>query len=213
MAGPIANSWRTSAIKSRILNVAQTSVYQVKLQPPSLVNSFLDSRGFSYSQDGTNVELLCNATTLPGPNFYTHEVKNDHAGVTERMVYRKDFDSSVDFTFMVDHKYDVVEMFDGWMDFIAGYNEDPEEDANQALGYRMRYPNEYRSDNVYISKFEKNVNSVGGGDSSYQMTYQLIGAYPKQVQPTQVNYDRSQVLSYTVSMGFIRYIRTRERLK
>ena len=41
MAGPKPNRINTTTLKSRILNIAQTSVYQVKLQPPGPVQDFL----------------------------------------------------------------------------------------------------------------------------------------------------------------------------
>ena len=52
MAGPRPNKINTSTLKSRILNIAQTSVYQVKLQPPSSVTSFLYREAdISYGRD------------------------------------------------------------------------------------------------------------------------------------------------------------------
>ena len=48
MPGPYPNSVKTSALKSKILHVAQTSVYQVKVQPPVSVLSFLNARNFNY---------------------------------------------------------------------------------------------------------------------------------------------------------------------
>ena len=62
MAAPRPNRIGTSFLKTRILNVAQTSVYQVKLQPTASVINFLrgPSRQVDYnSQDGLNIELLC----------------------------------------------------------------------------------------------------------------------------------------------------------
>ena len=42
--GPI----RTSSLKSRILNLAQTSVYQIKLAPPAAVLEHLKKNGFLF---------------------------------------------------------------------------------------------------------------------------------------------------------------------
>ena len=55
---------------------------------------------------------------LPGSSFSTHEQRNDYSGVTERMVYHREYDINLSFTFMVNNQYDAVEMFDGWMDFL-----------------------------------------------------------------------------------------------
>ena len=54
MAGPSPNTLSISKIKSNLLNLAQTSVYQVKLSPPADVQSFLsqEGRNFSYLLNG-----------------------------------------------------------------------------------------------------------------------------------------------------------------
>ena len=96
MAGAI----RTSDIKSRILQLSQTSVYQVAMQPPGAVLGHLGSEsGFNYGQSGENVELQCSDASLPGSSFSTHEVIGDYHGVRERMAYRRMYDDTTDFTF------------------------------------------------------------------------------------------------------------------
>ena len=94
--GPI----KTSTLKSRILHLAQTSVYQIKLAPPTAVLSHLNLNGFDYDNDGENVELLCNSAVLPGTSLSTHEVIGDYQGVRERMAYRRQYDDTVDLTFL-----------------------------------------------------------------------------------------------------------------
>ena len=76
------NSISISDIKSRVLNVAQTSIYTVKLgQPPGLSN-FGEFEGVS-SDDISNLELSCAETSLPGSALATHDVTNDYPGVRE----------------------------------------------------------------------------------------------------------------------------------
>ena len=71
-SNPRATRIRTSDLRTRVANVATTTNYIVKLQPPSAVSEFLSSRGFTYtSDDGFNVELSCNVAQLPGSNFQT----------------------------------------------------------------------------------------------------------------------------------------------
>ena len=75
-AAPKPNSISISDIKSRVLNVAQTSIYTVKLgQPPGLSN-FGEFEGVS-SNDISNLELSCAETSLPGSALATHDVTND----------------------------------------------------------------------------------------------------------------------------------------
>lgn len=208
MAGGRINRIKTSELKSRILNLAQTSVYQVKVQPPIDVISYLNQgdRTFNYFASGQTVEIMCEKTSLPGINYFTHEVTNDFPGMSEKMAYRKDFDNTIDFEFMVDKNYDVVEMFDGWVDFIAGQGttQDPYI-KNLAVAYRMRFPEQYKSD-VHITKFEKsNIREP----LSRELEYTFVSAFPLSISPVEINYNPSQILKYRVSMSYTRYVKKR----
>ena len=207
MAGPSPNKISTSFLKSRFLNIAQTSVYQVKVQPPSSVIDFLSQspRQVSYENDGLEIELLCNATTLPGQSFATHDQANDYPGVTEKMVYRKIYDDRTDFTFYVDKKYRVVEFFEGWIDYCAGQGTTYGRDdyLNRSAYYRMNYPKYYKTDSLYITKFEKDA------EWDSVMSYRFIGAFPISIAATPVQYDNSDTLKCTVSFSYMRYIRQR----
>ena len=206
MPGPAPNAIRTDDLKSRILHVAQTSVYQVKLQPPDDVIGFLNNQGrvVNYSLDGENIELMCSETNLPGSSLATHDVTNDYPGVTEKMAYRRIYDETIDFTFIVDRNYNVVEFLDGWMNYITGEGSTFSRDAmvDPTRFYRMNYPSSYKTDNLYITKWEKD-------NSSSSMTYQFIGAFPLSIVSMPVSYEGSSVLKCSASFSYIRYIRKR----
>jgi hypothetical protein len=215
MAGAI----RTSDLKSRIMNVAQTSVYQVKLQPPAEVVSHLSgNNNFSYSQDGENVELMCEATNLPGTSLSTHEVIGDYHGVRERMAYRRMYDATTDFTFYIDHDYKVLDFFDGWMDYISGVGNGQYLSRNSqkssSANYRMNYPNNYMT-NVYISKFEKDVSSsqkIFEDDRTYYLNYTFVQAFPLNIVSQPIAYAQSDLLRVTVSMAYQRYVREKKQV-
>jgi len=213
MPGPRPTRVRTSDLKSRFLNVAQTSVYMVKLQPPSDVVSYLQEKGFNYNLAGRDVELMCSEASLPGQRLMTHELKNDYRGSTELIAYKKQYDTTVNFTFNVNQRYDVIEMFDSWIDYIGGQTEDDEEYLSPYATLRNNYPNKYKS-NVYITKFEKgvgnNARDLLRDGFQHKLEYTFVGAFPRSSQPVQVSYDSSGVLKYTVSMSFIRYVRKKE---
>tara|TARA_R100000005_G_scaffold52265_1_gene25478 strand:- start:8 stop:670 length:663 start_codon:yes stop_codon:yes gene_type:complete len=203
--------FKMSDLKSKILQLAQTSVYQIKLAPPSAVLSHLNRNGFNYATEGENVELLCNACSLPGTSLSTHEVIGDFQGVRERMAYRRQYDDTVDLTFYVDHDYKVVNLFEGWINYIAGQGEGQRLSNDNArkrdANYRMNYPVTYKT-NMYILKFEKDVSSSSDiffDDSTFQLTYTLVNAFPLNIVSTPVSYESSQILKYTVSMAFMRY--------
>ena len=209
MAGPVPNSFSTGQLKSKIMNLAQTSVYQVKIQPPTAVDTFLQrDRGVRYNNDGENLELLCHETTLPGTSFATSEVNNNYTGVSERMAYRRTFDSTIDMTFYVDKDYKIIEFFEGWVDYISGMNiSNPnggdlrELYRSSAATYRMNYPQTYRAP-IYVTKFEKNL-------TDSQMTYEFVDAFPLNVISMPVSYAQSETLKLSVSFAYTRYVRYR----
>jgi len=207
MAGPRPNKIRTSDLKTRILNLAQTTVYQVKLQPPVDVISYLNTReNFNYSSSGEDVELRCLRTSLPGVNLFTHDVTNDFPGMSEKMAYRKDFNNTIDFEFMVNTKYDVISMFDGWIDFIAGQDTNDELDyLRPAVSYRMNYPEKYKTD-VYVTKFEKDSEVEFNSNS---LEYTFVGAFPLSISPVEIGYSEGGILKYNVSMSYTRYVKKR----
>ena len=191
------------------MNLAQTSVYQVKIQPPTAVDTFLRrDRGVRYINDGENLELLCHETTLPGTSFATSEVTNNYTGVSERMAYRRTFDSTIDMTFYVDKDYKIVEFFEGWVDYISGMNvSNPnggdlrELYRSSAATYRMNYPQTYRAP-IYVTKFEKNL-------TDSQMTYEFVDAFPLNIISMPISYAQSETLKLSVSFAFTRYVRYR----
>lgn len=190
-----------SDLKSRFLNIAQTSIYHVKFGVPTNVASFLGSRNINFG-DISNIELLCSETSLPGSTLATHEVTNDYHGVTEKMAYRRIYDETIDLTFYVDRDYRVIEFFDSWMDYITGGGTTftRENYKERYVHYRMNYPTLYKSD-IFILKYEKNYGT--------SMKYSFINAFPINVISTPVSYDQSQLLKCTVSFSYIRYVRER----
>ena len=98
-----------SSIKSLILNPALTSHYHVIISPPSNdagFNSFLGKVGGEYGAAGSftreRLNLSCSEASLPGSQLATSEIINDFYGVTERHVYRRQFDDRIDLTFYCD---------------------------------------------------------------------------------------------------------------
>jgi len=202
MAGPSPNTLSISQIKSNLLNLAQTSVYQVRLSPAPGLGSFAEFRGIT-GGDISNIELLCSETNLPGSSLATHDVANDYPGVAEKFAYRRIYDETVDFTFYVDKDYKVIEYLDAWMNYVTGQGTTFTNDqyVDRYRYYRMNYPNLYKTDNLYITKFEK--------DTSNSMTYQFIGAFPINIVSMPVSYEASSILKCTASFSYMRYVRTR----
>ena len=215
--------YKTSELKTRITNLAQTSVYQLKIQLPTGLSSLLRETGrdLDYNRAGENIELLCDSAVLPGSSFATHEPTNDYAGVTEKMAYRRMYDGTLDLSFMVDRSYNVIEMLDGWLDFISGVGITGSRQSYKSrhVNYRMTYPEQYRTE-LYLTKFEKDVsypddfadaiqNAI---DPPKQLQYTFVGAFPSSVTSTPVSYGPSDVLRVNVSFSYMRYVRERKEI-
>ena len=216
--------YKTSELKTRITHLAQTSVYQLKIQPPTGLFSLLRETGrdLDYNRAGENIELLCDSAVLPGSSFATHEPTNDYAGVTERMAYRRMYDGTLDLSFMVDRNYNVIEMLDGWLDFISGVGITGSRQSYKSrhVNYRMTYPEQYRTE-LYLTKFEKDVSypdqfattvARSTTERPKQLLYTFVGAFPSSVTSTPVSYGPSDVLRVNVSFSYMRYVRERKNV-
>ena len=213
MAGVRPEKLTVSSIKSRLLNVAQTSLYRLTLPVPQAVRNTLSLS----SQDYDNISLMCSEATLPGSSLTTHEVNNDYHGVTEKMAYRRMYDETIGLTFYVDRNYKVIEMLEGWLDYITGIDNKGTY-KNPYVSYRMAYPSSYK-ENMFLTKFEKDqftrdFSETRGGTRTTSRTvldYTFVSAFPLSLTAIPVSYDDSQVLKCSVSFNFIRYVMERKK--
>lgn len=193
--------------KSRILQPSLTSHYLVQINPPKAVGDFVSQRA---SIDPTTINLSCSEASLPGSSLATHEINNDYTGVTERHAYRRLYDEKADFTFYVDSNYTVIDLFEGWINYIVGEGSPRTTDSYRGSTqyYRMKYPDGtgnndgYRTD-IYITKFERENRRQGK-----KLVYEFIKAYPTNITSMPVSYDASNLLKCTVSFTYLRYVRT-----
>ena len=208
MAGIRPEKLRTSDIKSRLLNVAQTSLYRLTIPVPSGVSSFVSQKGVN-ALDIDNISLLCTEANLPGSSLATHDVTNDYHGVSEKIVYRRLYDETADMTFYVDRNYKVVEFFESWIDYITGVGRTFTQEGFKSpyVRHRMEYADKYKT-NFYLSKFEKDHHFNG---KSTTLDYTFVYGFPISIQAMPVSYDQSQVLKCNVSFSFIRYVMERSQ--
>ena len=79
-------------------------------------------------------------------------------GVTEKHAYRRAYDQMASFTFMVDHDHTIIKFFENWMSYIVGEQFASQkllEFKNQNYFYKVRFPEEYQTDNLYISNLKE----------------------------------------------------------
>jgi hypothetical protein len=194
------------AVREKLLRPALTSHYECIFNAPLPVQTWMSQKGLNYSLNLDLITLSCSEASLPGSSFMTNEITDDHTGVTERHAYRRAYDDRADFTFYVDHgrtdgNYNVLWFFEKWMQFIAN-----EQDARNLTGrnfyHRVRYPEDYYTDELFINKFERD------GDGQY-LQYKFMQAYPISINSMPISYESSDLLKCTVSFTYTRYLTTR----
>ena len=202
MASVTPASKGVSSIKSLILNPALTSHYQVTLAPPfndDGFSSFLGDVGASYYPNQEKLNLSCCEAQLPGSQLATTEILNDFPGVTERHVYRRQFDDRIDLNFYCDaEQYLPVRFFEAWMNYITNTGDGIEKEN---YSYRMKFPSKYKGP-LEVTKFEKNIQSK---KKVKPLTYRFVNAFPLAISSMPVTYDSSDLLKCNVSFAYSRY--------
>ena len=213
MAGVKLEKLSVSKIKSNLLNVALSSLYRVTIPVPTAVRNSLSLSSIDYE----NINLLCCEATLPGSTLNTHEVTNDYHGVTEKMAYRRMYDETLGLTFYVDRNYKVIELIEGWMDYISGVD-NKNDYKNPYISYRMSYPQTYKQD-IFLTKFERDhftrdfsaTKGTSTRASRSVLEYTFVNAFPLALTAIPVSYDGGQVLKCSVSFNFIRYVQEKRK--
>jgi hypothetical protein len=201
----LARHYNVSEIKQKLLHPAQTSVYSVDILTNDAVNKFL---GAAVGTNQESFNLSCCEASLPGSSLATHEASNDYHGSTEKMVYRRIYDDTIDLTFYVDYTYLTLKYFLGWMSFIVGEGSyfDQDDFRSNTTFHRMTYPNSYKT-NITILKFEKDISSKS---RKYSLGYEFVGAFPINLTSIPVSYEQSDLLKVNVSFAYQRYVIKKE---
>ena len=187
--------------RSALSTPAFTNLFQVDLNVEQFgdgedsLKEFLLGVGLTSDYITRNIGIGCYEASLPTSSFATAEVKDNFQGISQQFAHTRFYvDSS--FSFYIDKDYRVLKLFEGWMNYISGGAQRNEND--KAFYRRMRYPDSYKCDNLYISKFDKNLTK--------KITYQFKNVFPKSIQSIPVSYGPADVLKVTVTFAYDRYI-------
>jgi hypothetical protein len=204
MGSPVPTKVSMSVIKSKLLQPALTSHYLCHFGLPSEpgLGQFLTDRGTLY--DSELITLSCSEASLPGSSLATVDIDNDYHGVSEKHAYRRLYDDRADFTFYVDRNYNIIKLFENWIAYCAGEN-NLQGQRLRNYAYRANYPKQYKTDTLYITKFERDI-QTGGVNGNATLEYRFINAYPLSINSMPVSYDASNLLKCTVSFTYSRYI-------
>ena len=186
-----------------LLNPALTSHYHVNIGTPFNdvgFSEFLSGTGASYYPNQGKLNLMCSEAQLPGSQLATTELLNDFPGVSERHVYRRQFDDRIDLNFYCDaEQYLPIRFFEAWMNYIT--NTDNGDIMKENYSYRMKFPNTYKGP-LEVTKFEKNMQSK---NKVKPLTYKFVNAFPLAISSMPVTYDASDLLKCNVSFAYTRY--------
>ena len=201
MAETTIKPYNLSVAKNLIGPLAQTNHFQVtfsSLRPSveSYLRDYLkvdDIRNFLSRRAG----ILCDSASLPTTAYATAEVRDNFMGVPQQFAHTRIY-TDLDFSFYVDEDYNLLKIFEGWMEYISsGANSSTLQD-DRAFFRRMRYPDSYKCDTMYINKFEKNFKKT--------MRYRFVNVFPKAMSAVPVAYGPADILKVNVSFNFDRYI-------
>ena len=165
-------------------------------------------------------DFLCSQASLPGASFDVSEEMGSRQGMIERFASRRVY-NQFDLTFYIDNNYDVLRMFEEWMNYINPvYNESNGRydgaEGSQLNAYqerntysRFRYPDDYRR-MIAITKFErdflKNPNERNNTFKNMPLlTYRFIDTFPVDINAVQMSYDSSTFLQVTVVFAYLRH--------
>lgn len=186
-------------IRPLIGNLSRPNYYQVNfggLSPQ--LRGYLASRGVSNQFIAGDAGLLCNEASLPGSSLSQVQSTNFH-GVLENFAHTKVF-TPINLTFYSDDEYRALRFMEHWMEFIvSGNGTNSQFYASPSYNYRMKYPDDYKSNSCNIQKFETNMNRV--------LTYSFLGLYPANLTSTPVRYGVvNDVVRINCSFSYDRYI-------
>ena len=180
----------------KLQRVAQSSHFLVKfVLPASPLRTFMRQKGINDRFISDNVGLLCSDAVLPGSAMASLNTAGDYQGLVERFAHTRNF-TQINLEFYVDLEYKTMKFLEHWMEYISGQSSaDPIRDAYH---FKMAYPDQYKSNDTRIVKFEK--------DHFQFLEYRFVGLFPISLNSTRVSYQGSQVLKATASFSFDRYI-------
>lgn len=209
MVAPSPTLKKLSDIKNVLLRPALTSHFICQFSIPSAIpttglGKFLKDRNILYDTKLQElITLSCSEASLPGSSVATIDIENDYHGVSEKHAYRRLYDDRADFTFYVDRDYNIIRFFESWISYVVGENDLAGQGTGQ-YSYRVNYPKNYKTDNLYITKFERDIGTKDQKLKSLQ--YSFVNAYPISINSMPVSYDTSQLLKCTVSFYYSRYV-------
>ena len=144
-----------------------------------------------------NLGILCSDASLPTSTLATAEVKDNFMGVPQQFAHTR-FYTDISYSFYIDEDYTLLKVFEGWMEYISSGANDNVDQDHRAYYRRMKYPDSYKCNTMYINKFEKNYKRT--------LRYRFVNVFPKSINAIPVQYGTADILKVTVNFNYDRYI-------
>ncbi len=201
MAETTIKPFNLSVAKNLIGPLAQTNHFLVTFSSltPAVESYLADYTGIRNIKSflSRNVGILCNEAVIPTSTLATAEVKDNFMGVPQQFAHTR-FYTDFSYSFYCDEDYTLLRIFEGWMEYISSGANDDVEQNHRAYYRRMRYPDSYKCNTMYINKFEKNYKRT--------LRYRFVNAFPRAIDPVPVSYGAADIMKVTVNFNYDRYI-------
>ena len=176
------------------------------------------------SADLGRYDFFASDVTLPGASFDMAESMGDRQGTIERFAQRRLY-APLTVTFYVDSDYNILRLFEEWMNYINPIHNDsgrykgsyqgPKGYEDRNNYYKFRYPDKYRK-RIIVTKFEKdfygganmNETRIRSGDDLIPgslLFYQFIDAFPSNIVAIPLSYQGTDVLKVQIEFQYLRY--------
>ena len=181
--------------------------------------SYLKDCGITNNSSKTlTYDFMCAEAVLPGATFDVGEESGSRQGIIERFPNRRVY-SDFNLTFYVDNEYNIIRLFEEWMNFINPINRSSGQQTARDSGqvgfedrpnyFRFRYPDTYKRI-ISITKFERdflvNPNDPNSPTKNQNLlTYRFIDAFPTNITALPLSYEGSTITKTTINFSYTRY--------
>ena len=201
MAETTIRPFNLSVAKNLIGPLAQTNHFLVTFSSltPAVESYLANYTGIRNIKSFLSRQLgiLCSDAVLPTSTLATAEVKNNFMGVPQQFAHTR-FYTDISYSFYIDEDYTLLKVFEGWMEYISSGANDNVDQDHRAYYRRMKYPDSYKCNTMYINKFEKNYKRT--------LRYRFVNVFPKSINAIPVQYGSADILKVTVNFNYDRYI-------
>ena len=188
-----------------------------------------DNLGASYE----SYDLLCSQASLPSSTNFILEERGSRQGVIEKFATYRVYDN-FSLTFYIDNQYNIIRLFEEWMNFINPIHNNQGRYGGEVQGqrdyrdrnnyYKFRYPNQYKR-NIVVTKFDRafygdaslsftsrinrgNPNDTQIGENftpQEVLCFDFIDCFPSNLVAIPLSYDGSAITKVSVEFQYLRY--------